>query len=73
MKFAGRDPNFRAQAKDAAIVQARGGVMEHCGRIDFAQETLRLNGTGRDDRVRMAGSIQVDMLVYFVGNNITGR
>src|ERR1039457_2505139 len=62
VKLRGGDADLGSQTKLASIVEARGGVNQHAGRVDFADESLGIAVVGGNDYFAVQRRIGVDMV-----------
>ncbi len=62
MKLAVADPKFSPQTVTEAIRKTRGSIMKDAGRIHFIHELFGSSGVFRENAVRMARTILINMV-----------
>ena len=66
MEFIGRDSDFCAESKLAAVIESRGGIVHHHGRVHLMLEAVGVQLVRRDDGVRVSGAVSIDVLNGFI-------
>src|ERR1700716_2427572 len=66
VQLAGADSQLRAQAITKAISKTRRGILIDSCRIDSAHEMRRCVAVFSDDRLRMAGTVAINMCQCFL-------
>src|SRR5882672_1329353 len=74
MQLAGADSQLRAQAITKAISKTRRGILIDSSGIDSSHEMRRCVAVFSDDRLRMAGTVAIDMCQCFLSarNDLDG-